>query len=139
MPVPQRSRSGHLRRHPGRLVVLAVSAVAALLVTGCSEPEPDPVEVRAEVVRNRLGETFSEAQVDCIMGRLDDSVLQALDRDIDLDPDGEAMAAYSEAVSSCVADPAATPADEENPPDPENSPADDDPPAVEPPGDDGDA
>lgn len=133
MPVPQRSRSGHLRRRSGRLVVLAFSAAAALLVTGCSEPEPDPVEVRAEVVRNRLGETFSEAQVDCIMGRLDDSVLQALDRDNDLDPDGEAMSAYSEAISACVADPAAPPTDAEN------SPAEDDPPADELPGEDGDA
>lgn len=80
-----------------------------LLAGGCSEPEPDPAEVRAEVVRNRLGETFSGAQVDCIMKRLDDSVLRALDRDVDLEPDDDAMATYSEAVTACVADPADPP------------------------------
>ncbi len=79
-----------------------------LVGTACADDDVDPAEARADRVEARLQDSFSAAQARCIVGRIDDPVLQALDRTADLAADAEALVAYSEAVASCVADPDGT-------------------------------
>jgi hypothetical protein len=83
-------------------------AALVLLGAACAEDDVDPAEARAERVEQRLQDSFSAAQARCIVGRVDDTVVRALDRTADLAADDEALAAYSEAVAACVADPTAT-------------------------------
>lgn len=93
-------------RHPLRAALPArlvgVVMVGVLLAAGCSDPEPSPAEQRRDRLETRL-RSFSAAQASCILGRLDQTTLVALDR-----PTGTlgpaAMDDYSEAVVACVTD-----------------------------------
>lgn len=80
-----------------------------MAVTGglgaCSDPPPDPDEARRTRVETRLRDSFSANQATCILERIDEPTLVALDRTADLNADSEPMATYSEAVVDCVTDP----------------------------------
>ncbi len=91
---------------PRRIVALIVAA--SFLVSACSGSEPTEAEARRARVEDRLEATFSRAQVDCLLDRLDGPALATLDRARDVDIDSPALASYSEALVSCVADPDGT-------------------------------
>ncbi len=112
------------RLHVGAALVAAVVMVAA---GACSDPPPDPDQERLERIEARLDESFSGAQVTCILDLLDGDALRALDRTADLDPDTEVFTAYSGAVASCVADPEAPLDPTEAPDTADGAPADDRP------------
>lgn len=97
------------RANPFATAVVIGSLVLAATLAGCSGSEPTEAEARRERVTERLEDSFSAAQTRCILDRVDDTVVRALDRQADLDPGSEAQAAYSEAVTACVADPDAPP------------------------------
>lgn len=82
--------------------------VVALGVGACSDPEPDPTQVRQDRVEKRLRASFSASQARCIVDRVDPAVVRALDRTADLDADTDIMRAYSAAVAACVTDPTTT-------------------------------
>ncbi|QXC61667.1 hypothetical protein KSP35_02120 [Aquihabitans sp. G128] len=82
----------------------AALVAAALLVAGCSDPKPDPAKERRDRIEQRL-RSFSAAQSNCILERVDEQTLVALDRTNGLEADSAAMADYSAAVVACVADP----------------------------------
>jgi hypothetical protein len=86
----------------------ALVVVLVLVVAGCADEKVDPAEARQERVERRLQGSFSDAQARCIVDRIDATVVRALDRTADLEPDSEAMQSYSDAVAACVADPDAT-------------------------------
>jgi hypothetical protein len=94
------------RLHVGAALLAATVWVTA---AGCSDPAPDPDQERLDRVEARLGESFSGAQVTCILDLVDDDTVRAIDRTADLDPDTDVFATYSAAVASCVADPEARP------------------------------
>lgn len=94
---------------PGRRTLALILAVAALSGTSaCSGSEPTPAEARRARVEATLEETFSRAQVDCLLQRLDPESLATLDRSQDIDVDSPGLTAYSEALVSCVSDPGGT-------------------------------
>lgn len=92
----------------------ACVALLSVVVASCSSDEPDPAQQRRERVETRLGETFSQDQADCIVETIDEDTLRALDRTVDLDPEGEPMLTYTVAVRACVSSPTpATTADDD--------------------------
>lgn len=88
-------------------LLLAALVVAASSSAACSKDEPTPAEARRNRLETRLEASFSDAQVRCILAKLDDPTIQALDRTANLPP-GAALNRYSDAVQACVADPATT-------------------------------
>lgn len=101
-------------------VALAALVVAGGVLGACADEKPDPAQERLERVETRLRSTFSAAQARCIIEQSDSGVVRALDRTADLPADSPVLAAYSEAVAACVADPnsttstTSTPADAED-------------------------
>lgn len=94
--------------HPRHLLAIVLLLVAPV-VAGCSaDDEPTPEELRRDRVETRLTGTFPKAQAECILDGLDEPTLIALDRTTDLDPESDAMVAYSFLVRACVEDPSAT-------------------------------
>ena len=78
-------------------------AVAAMLSLGaCTSDPPSPEEEREARIRDRLDETFSRAQTDCILDQLDEDARTALDGEGALDADSEELAAYSLVLVDCV-------------------------------------
>lgn len=98
-------------RGPAGRATASTIAVAAVVVgllvgaAGCAKDELSPAEARRARVEKRLGETFSDRQVNCILGRVDTPVLVALDSRRPLDAGTEVMFTYSNAVTICVTDP----------------------------------
>lgn len=91
-----------------RSTVFCAGLVALSLATGaCSKDEPTPAEARRNRLETRLEASFSDTQATCILGKLDETTISALDRTATLAP-GRALDRYSEAVRACVADPATT-------------------------------
>jgi hypothetical protein len=90
-------------RRPIGVLVCAVTLTWSL--GACSDPPPDPGEARRTRVETRLRDSFSANQATCILERIDEPTLVALDRTADLDADSEPMATYSDAVVDCVTDP----------------------------------
>ncbi|MCB0962364.1 MAG: hypothetical protein KDA98_03545 [Acidimicrobiales bacterium] len=81
----------------------SAAAVAALaLLAACTSDPPSPEEEREARIRDRLDETFSRAQVDCIVDQLDEPARTALDGEGALDADSEELAAYSLVLVDCV-------------------------------------
>lgn len=100
-----------MRSRPVRPLHLlaAVLVLIVAVVAGCStDDEPTPEELRRDRVETRLVGTFPKAQAECILDGLDEPTLVALDRVTDLDPESDAMVAYSFLVRACVEDPTAT-------------------------------
>lgn len=98
-------------RGPARRATASTIAVAAVVVgllvgaAGCAKEKLSPAEARRARVEKRLGATFSDRQVGCILDRVDTPVLVALDSGRPLDAGTEAMFTYSNAVTICVTDP----------------------------------
>lgn len=98
-------------RGPARRATASTIAVAAVVVglvvgaAACAKEKLSPAEARRARVEKRLGETFSNRQVDCILDRVDTPVLVALDSGRALNAGTEAMFTYSNAVTICVTDP----------------------------------
>lgn len=98
-------------RGPARRATASTIAVAAVVVgllvgaAGCAKEKLSPAEARRARVEKRLGATFSDRQVGCILERVDTPVLVALDSGRPLDAGTEAMFTYSNAVTICVTDP----------------------------------
>lgn len=94
-------------RHPLRAAPVArligLAALGSMLLAGCSDPKPSPAEERRDRIEARL-RSFSAAQASCILGRLDQDTLAAIDR-----PTGTlgraAMEEYTDAVVACVTRP----------------------------------
>ena len=95
-------------QHHLRPAVVALVLAVAVGLAGCSDPEPDPTQVRQDRVEKRLRDSFSATQARCIVDRVDPAVVRALDRSVDLDADAAVMRAYSDAVTACVTDPDAS-------------------------------
>jgi glycogen debranching enzyme len=92
------------RAHLASLV--AGLAVGAVLLGSCSSEPPDPAEQRRDRVAERLEETFSRQQASCIVDRLDDDVIAALDAEdatAPLDAESSELLAYTDALLACVA------------------------------------
>lgn len=88
-------------------LLFAVLVAISLASSACSKPEPTPAEARRNRLETRLKTSFADAQSKCILGKLDEPTIAALDRTATLAP-GQALDRYSEAVRDCVADPATT-------------------------------
>lgn len=89
-----------------RIALVASLAAGALLLGACSSEPPDPAEQRRDRVADRLDETFSRQQASCIIDRLDDDTVAALDADdatAPLDAESSELLAYTDAVLGCVA------------------------------------
>ncbi len=94
-----------------RAAVLASTLFAAsLFAGGCADEPSDPVEARRERVQDRLEDTFSRQQAECILEQLDDDQLQVIDAapttptdeaPADLE-DPTVLEAYSNAAVACV-------------------------------------
>lgn len=95
----ERARPPHRRWARG---AAAIGLLAASLVGGACTSDPSPAEARDERVRERLEATFSGAQVDCILDAVDAPTREALDATATLAADSDELAAYSEAVNTCV-------------------------------------
>ena len=113
-----------------RILTLGV-ALLMVAAAGCSSDPPTEEEARRTRVEGRLSQTFSDVEVRCIIGRLDDATLLALDAETDLDPADDEMALYTEVLAACVTDPTGTTStsavlDEDGPPVSED-PVDDEP------------
>ncbi|CAN5197824.1 hypothetical protein BH20ACT3_BH20ACT3_05530 [soil metagenome] len=93
-------------RNTVRAMLCAVVLTAGL--GACSDPPPDPEEARRARVETRLRDSFSANQATCILERLDEPTLVALDRTGDLDADSDPMTTYSQAVADCIIDPGGT-------------------------------
>lgn len=96
-------RAGSRRR--GGAVALGLTMA---LLAGCGSDPVDPSVARRERLEKRLRSSFTKEQASCILGRLDESVLRALDRSTDLRVDDEAFLLYSAALQTCVDRPAVT-------------------------------
>lgn len=86
----------------GGLVAVVGLGLGAIGLAACSSDADDPAEQRRERVEARLGETFAQDQVDCIMSSIDETALRALDRTVDLDADSAPLLSYTVAVRDCV-------------------------------------
>lgn len=97
-------------RTPGAVIGSGLVTVAVLVagfaLVACSGSDADPAQERQARVEERLRSSFSGTQARCIVERSDPAVIRALDRTVDLEPDSELMTAYSDAVATCVTDPA---------------------------------
>ena len=94
------------RHHHRRLAIAALVLAAALTIAGCSKPAPSPAQARKARVEHRLRSSFSVAQSTCILDRLDPAALRAVDRTTTLAAQTKELTTYSDAVASCVTDPA---------------------------------
>lgn len=89
------------RMHRIRFAALALTALLAL--AACSEKEPeDPAEAAEQRMRERLEQTFSDDQADCIVGELDDETIDRLLADDHLRDRDVELWTYSGAVRDCV-------------------------------------
>ena len=86
-----------------RRAAIALVAVFATMVAGCTSDPASPAEQRKDRVQARIESTFSRSQASCIMKVLDGPTIAALDRTSELPADSEAMRIYSNAVVACTA------------------------------------
>jgi len=93
---------------PGRATrVVAVAMLAAVALVGCTKDQADPAQERRDRLEQRL-RSFSAAESNCILRRLDDATMRALDRTAALTGGSKAQKAYTDAVVACVTDPTGT-------------------------------
>lgn len=86
-----------------RIRIAAMVFVALLALAACSEEEPeDPAEAGKQRVRERLEQTFSDDQADCIVEELDDETIDRLLADDHLQDRDIELWTYSGAVRDCV-------------------------------------
>ncbi len=100
-------------RGPRAALATALLLATPVLVSACSGDDPRaPAEIRRATLAHRLDATFSAAQADCILGRLDAATIRALVPRTDQPTvagtaslGAAATADWSDAVLACVTAP----------------------------------
>jgi hypothetical protein len=87
-----------------RVGVLVAAVALSASLGACASDPPDAEAERTERVLDRLELTFSRAQSNCIIERLEPETMTALDGEEALEPDTVAMLDYTDALSVCVID-----------------------------------
>jgi hypothetical protein len=86
-----------------RVLAASVALGAALTLTSVAcTTHRTPAELRHDKVQARLQDSFSHAQANCIMGKLDPATIRALADRAHPPLSGVSSARYSDAVVGCV-------------------------------------
>lgn len=82
--------------------IAALALAGVVLVGACSSEPPDPAEERRDRATERFEASFSGRQTECILDRLAEATLIAIDASGQLGEDSDELADLSEALRVCV-------------------------------------
>lgn len=89
-----------IRTRPLSAVVLVVALV--LGAGACSDDEPTPEEARLQRVEERLKLSFTDEQVECMIGQFSDDLLVALDGERKMPQAGGELDEFTSITQGCI-------------------------------------